>query len=247
MSVSSWTELFAYSLTLAGSLTFAKRSSTWRMRLLACTVALLSLCQTINVLRKHTVWINEDVGAIAQLMEPLSIALCLVVLSAEDRSSKMTGTRLPVGAEKVNIRYTTSGIASLAIASLGTLRSADPRVGMVEKRKEPRLPVDCPVIVTVLGGQSPLVTSGIVQDMSGSGLGLRLKSAIPSGSPVKIEGDGVLMLGEVCRCRPADGQYSLGVQVSEWLAFTSGIHRFGQAEERDELPSPAEELTSAYR
>jgi len=55
-------------------------------------------------------------------------------------------------------------------------------------------------------------------DISSNGLQLRLPKPVPCGTPVKIDGNNTLMLGEVCRCEPAEGAYAVGVQLSQALS-----------------------------
>jgi hypothetical protein len=71
----------------------------------------------------------------------------------------------------------------------------------MERRKEPRLKANQPVMVTALGllGMPPI--SGRVVDMSGSGLQLRLPTPVPCGSQVRVESQHMTMLGEVSRCQ----------------------------------------------
>ena len=70
----------------------------------------------------------------------------------------------------------------------------------------------------MLGAKASRLIEGCVLDMSGSGLQLRVPAPIPCGTPIKIDGKNTLMLGEVCRCEPAEGAYTVGVQLSHTLA-----------------------------
>ncbi len=83
----------------------------------------------------------------------------------------------------------------------------------MERRKEPRLKANQPVMVTPLGmiGMPPM--SGRVLDMSGSGLRLRLPNPVPCGSPIKVESQHMVMLGEVSRCQDDDGDYIVGLML----------------------------------
>ena len=55
-------------------------------------------------------------------------------------------------------------------------------------------------------------------DISDHGLHLRLPKPVPCSTPVKIDGNNTLLLGEVCRCEPSDGAYSVGVQLSQTMS-----------------------------
>ena len=69
----------------------------------------------------------------------------------------------------------------------------------------------------MLGAQASYLIEGCVLDMSGSGLQLRVPMPVACGTPVKIDGKNTLMLGEVCRCEPEEGAYTVGVQLSHTL------------------------------
>jgi hypothetical protein len=56
--------------------------------------------------------------------------------------------------------------------------------------------------------------SGRVLDMSGSGLRLVLPNPMPCGSPIKVETDHMVMVGEVCRCEPEKRVYIVGLRLS---------------------------------
>ncbi len=77
--------------------------------------------------------------------------------------------------------------------------------------------VDTAVTVTVLGILKQPPMAGRVLDMSGGGLRLFVPMPIPCGSPVKVEGDNMLVLGEACRSAPARGAYDVGLAVSHSL------------------------------
>ena len=122
----------------------------------------------------------------------------------------------------------------------------------MERRREPRFPADARVTVTLLGAVTQPPMPGRVEDMSGSGLRLRLPAPIACGAPVKVEGDDMLLLGEVCRSQPApsrtasaspsapigqedaagsmdDTEYEVGLTISQVLAPVSSLERFHRA------------------
>jgi PilZ domain len=68
----------------------------------------------------------------------------------------------------------------------------------MEKRKEPRFADDTPVMVTVLESTTSSPIRGRVENMSGSGLRLKVSSPIAYGAVVKVEGADLLVLGDVC-------------------------------------------------
>jgi hypothetical protein len=96
-SVSS--ALLAYALSVACALVVAKRSSNWRIRLLAFTVALLPLCQAVILLGRHEIWLGTEAADMAESLELLVGALCLTaihLLNKENGDRKNTDARLRV-------------------------------------------------------------------------------------------------------------------------------------------------------
>ena len=69
--------LFAYVVTMVSALVVAKRSTNWRIRLLALTVGMLPLCQAVVLMAANQIWLSEQVGRTAQSLELLVCALCL--------------------------------------------------------------------------------------------------------------------------------------------------------------------------
>ena len=90
----------------------------------------------------------------------------------------------------------------------------------MERRKEPRIKLNIrqPVILAVLSAAGSHVIEAYLLEISGSGLQLRVPKRIPCGAPVKIDWNNTLMLGEICRCEPEAGAYTVGVQLSQTLA-----------------------------
>src|SRR5258706_15849844 len=97
--------------------------------------------------------------------------------------------------------------------------------GPVERRREDRLPANSTVAVTVLDVEPHRTMSGMVRDISNHGLGLKVPSPIACGSPVKVEGDNILLLGEVRWCVQFESGFNLGLHVSECLGLQE-IARF---------------------
>ena len=124
-----------------------------------------------------------------------------------------------------------------------------------DRRKEARTVTDAPVTVTVLATGQPETRqdgiSGRILDMSGSGLLLGLPAAVPCGSPVKIEGSDMLLLGEVCRTEsnpgPGAKEYRVGVTVRHSLSRLAQLESLNRAllgHDRDPVfpaPTPLEE------
>jgi hypothetical protein len=91
--------LFAYVVTMVSALVVAKRSTNWRIRLLALTVGMLPLCQALVLMAANQIWLTEQAGRTAQSLELLVCALCLTaihLLNKENRDRKETDARLRV-------------------------------------------------------------------------------------------------------------------------------------------------------
>jgi hypothetical protein len=91
--------LFAYLLSVVCSLILAKRSSNWRIRLLALTIGLLPLCQAVILLGRHQIWLTTELAEIAESMELLVGALSLTaihLLNKENSDRRHTDVRLRV-------------------------------------------------------------------------------------------------------------------------------------------------------
>jgi hypothetical protein len=91
--------LFAYVITMISALVVAKRSTNWRIRLLAFTVGMLPLCQAVILMSANHIWLPEQAGNVAQSLELLVCALCLTaihLLNRENRDRRDTDARLRV-------------------------------------------------------------------------------------------------------------------------------------------------------
>jgi hypothetical protein len=103
MSFSIGSALLAYLITVACAIVVSKRSSNWRIRLLALTVGLLPLCEAVVLLGRHQIWLNAEIAEMAESLELLVGALCLTaihLLNKENGDRRNTDARLRV-AEKV--------------------------------------------------------------------------------------------------------------------------------------------------
>ncbi len=99
----------------------------------------------------------------------------------------------------------------------------------MERRREPRFIIDADVTVTVLGSPKQLPVTGRVLDMSGSGLRLMVRTPIPCGAVVKIEGNDMLLLAEVCRSNYGLGAYDLGLKITHALTSLSELAALNRA------------------
>lgn len=105
-----------------------------------------------------------------------------------------------------------------------------------ERRHAPRLPADMPVTVTVLGSNAdPL--SGIALNQSGTGLLVSVGEPVGCGTPVRIEGNDMLLLGEVCRCEKSGQDYRLAVKIRHCLSGMKELDRLNRALLGDATPA----------
>lgn len=87
----------------------------------------------------------------------------------------------------------------------------------MEKRREPRVEANEPVVVTALGHDRNMPMGGMVQDMSLGGLLMKLPEAIAAGTLVRIETCDMLVLGEAVRCETAGEEFRVAVKVRHSL------------------------------
>jgi hypothetical protein len=86
----------------------------------------------------------------------------------------------------------------------------------VERRSEARVATKERVIVTELGyRRHPHV--GLIVEIAGNSLSLKLITAIACGTPVQVETTNMLMLGEVARCEPAEEGFRLALTLRHSL------------------------------
>ena len=88
---------------------------------------------------------------------------------------------------------------------------------IVERRRVPRLDLNAPVEVRVLAGNKPS-RGGRVADISGRGLKLLVESPLGAGTLIRVDAGQLMLLGEVCYCRPDQGQWAVGVELEHALA-----------------------------
>ena len=101
----------------------------------------------------------------------------------------------------------------------------------MERRKEQRHKVDRPAKVTALGtDRAGSAVDGQILEIAGSGLRLTVPCPFEYNSPVRVDAQGVMMLGEVTRCEPdSGGAFILGVQLSHSFAALPELESLNQA------------------
>jgi hypothetical protein len=77
------------------------------------------------------------------------------------------------------------------------------------------------VTLMTLGAQGGALTKSSVLHCSGRMLQLRATSRLERETPVKVEGDEMLALGEVYRCDREGDNYRVGIRVSQMVQLAS--------------------------
>ncbi len=86
----------------------------------------------------------------------------------------------------------------------------------MDKRRETRFAAEqCVTIVTL--GERQFRQTAVIRNASGTGLGLFVKTEIPSGKVLRIELEDAIFLGEVMYCRPMEDGHFAGVQLEQVL------------------------------
>jgi hypothetical protein len=99
----------------------------------------------------------------------------------------------------------------------------------MERRSEPRVAANEPMIVTELGHRRLHSYGGLIAEISGNSLTITLPSAIACGTSVKVEAWDVLMLGEVVRCEPAGAGFRLALRLHHSLRGLQALQKLNQA------------------
>ena len=87
--------------------------------------------------------------------------------------------------------------------------------------REPSIRVGQEMTLMTLGAQGGAFTKSSVLDCSGRMLQLRATSLLERDTPVKVEGDEMLVLGEVYRCEREGDNYRVGIRLSHMVQLVS--------------------------
>lgn len=110
----------------------------------------------------------------------------------------------------------------------------------MDSRKEPRIPVEGDVKVTLLGNVEASFP-GRAMNLSGKGMRLEIGRPLAPGSPVKVEAGDTLMLGEVMYCQAQAQGFAIGVALEQALYDVADLARLAA---RLLGPIPATRLSS---
>lgn len=109
---------------------------------------------------------------------------------------------------------------------------------VMDQRHEPRFTTNQPVIVTVLGNPDRVHAARIC-NASGRGLLIEMATDVPPGTPLKIEANDSILLGEAVYSRGGENLYLLGVELDQVLCglSTLGKHlqEFGSHEQPERV------------
>ena len=86
----------------------------------------------------------------------------------------------------------------------------------MSQRREPRIEVDQSVWITLFG-EPDIRLPAHIKNVSPRGLGLELQGPVAIGSPLKIEVEDSLFLGEVIYCRADAASFYVGVELEQAL------------------------------
>lgn len=89
-------------------------------------------------------------------------------------------------------------------------------IGDAERRRMPRIAAREALVVTILAQSFPPI-SGVVENSSASGLRLITSSPLALGSPLRLQTQGLMLLGEVIYCEPRSGEYAVGISLEHSL------------------------------
>lgn len=97
----------------------------------------------------------------------------------------------------------------------------------MERRREPRFICNQPAHVRDLATNQE--TEACLREISGRGA--RLWTAVPLAvnAPVRVDVAGAMLLGDVCYCRPEEGQYVVGVALAHSVWEMASLERLRRA------------------
>ena len=80
----------------------------------------------------------------------------------------------------------------------------------------------------------------IIDNRSGSGLAIRAAQALPLSTPVRVDLDDRMLLGEVCHCAAADGGFLIGLRVEHVVEHLQSLARLARELESEGAPRTPE-------
>jgi hypothetical protein len=99
----------------------------------------------------------------------------------------------------------------------------------MNERREARIPGNriqsSQSVAIILFGEPDIQISARIKNLSGRGVGLELEGPVAPGTPLKIELEDALLLGEVIYCRQDDASYYVGVELEHSLCGLGELSR----------------------
>ncbi len=89
----------------------------------------------------------------------------------------------------------------------------------MDRRREPRVAKQQTVILTAVSAPGAAPVRAAMADLSGRGMKLSVRSALPEHSSVRVQSGDCTYFGRVAYCRPAEDGWHVGVEITE--CFTS--------------------------
>ncbi len=110
----------------------------------------------------------------------------------------------------------------------------------MESREHPRYPTDRLVEIKILD-QPGEQSRARLSNLSASGARLLVERPLPLGAPLQINCDDLILLGEVCYCRPAGSLYAAGIKLEQCLTITEDLLRLAAQLRGEPQPAPSKE------
>jgi PilZ domain-containing protein len=109
----------------------------------------------------------------------------------------------------------------------------------MERRAETRIPWNCPVRVTLLGGPPQHFDATLV-NVSGRGARLKLDQPLACDSIIRVDLENGMLLGEVCYCASDGDGFGVGVELEHSLLNLAEVTRMrNRVLEEDNVPVPS--------
>jgi hypothetical protein len=103
----------------------------------------------------------------------------------------------------------------------------------------PTLSPDAPVTLTVLDSGPRRQYQGLPIEITGSRMLVRMPACVAVGTPVRMEGDDTLLLGEVCAMQPERDGWVLAVRVEHSLTSLTDLESLNRALMGERAPQPS--------
>jgi hypothetical protein len=107
---------------------------------------------------------------------------------------------------------------------------------------------DTAVWLAVLGGSAPFETRGRVLEYSGGRVLVATPASLQPGTPVRVEGNDTLVLGEICAVDRQENEWIAAVKIVHSLTSLAALESFNRAllgQEPERQPAPIPSLRSA--